>query len=242
MPSGNWDFASRTARREGREDQQLLEFQRMANGLRTRLLALFALAGMLAEVLVLARANTGDSSVQREFLKRLVAAAIERTHHVVRYDPAYVKIPYPGGDVPAGTGVCADEVIRPYRAVGVDLQREVHEDMKQNFSVYPRKVRWLAWRPDANIDHRRVPNLMVFFARKGETLGITSRAEDYAPGDLVTWDLGGNVPHIGIVVDQKSRVSGRYMIVHNIGQGPRMEDVLFNWKITGHYRYFGPRS
>ncbi len=214
----------------------------MANGLRTRLLALFALAGMLAEVLVLARANTGDSSVQREFLKRLVAAAIERTHHVVRYDPAYVKIPYPGGDVPAGTGVCADEVIRPYRAVGVDLQREVHEDMKQNFSVYPRKVRWLAWRPDANIDHRRVPNLMVFFARKGETLGITSRAEDYAPGDLVTWDLGGNVPHIGIVVDQKSRVSGRYMIVHNIGQGPRMEDVLFNWKITGHYRYFGPRS
>jgi uncharacterized protein YijF (DUF1287 family) len=220
----------------------MLEFHRMANGLRTRLLALFALAGMLAEVLVLARANTGDSSVQREFLKRLVAAAIERTHHVVRYDPAYVKIPYPGGDVPAGTGVCADEVIRPYRAVGVDLQREVHEDMKQNFSVYPRKVRWLAWRPDANIDHRRVPNLMVFFARKGETLGITSRAEDYAPGDLVTWDLGGNVPHIGIVVDQKSRVSGRYMIVHNIGQGPRMEDVLFNWKITGHYRYFGPRS
>jgi uncharacterized protein YijF (DUF1287 family) len=96
------------------------------------------------------------------------------------------------------------------------------------------------WRPDANIDHRRVPNLMVFFSRQGEMLGITKRAEDYTPGDLVTWDLGGNVPHIGIVVDQKSAASGRYMVVHNIGQGVRMEDVLFNWKITGHYRYYGP--
>jgi uncharacterized protein YijF (DUF1287 family) len=196
---------------------------------------------MLAQVLALAQANAGESRVHQEFLKRLVAAAIERTHHVVRYDPAYVKIPYPGGDVPAGTGVCADEVIRPYRAVGVDLQKEVHEDMKRNFSAYPQRLRWLSWRPDANIDHRRVPNLMVFFSRKGETLGITKRAEDYAPGDLVTWDLGGNVPHIGIVVDQKSAASGRYMMVHNIGQGVRMEDVLFNWKITGHYRYFGPK-
>lgn len=207
-----------------------------------RLMALAALAAMLAEALGMAQANTGESSAHREFLKRLVAAAIERTHHAVRYDPAYVKIPYPGGDVPAGTGVCADEVIRPYRAVGVDLQKEVHEDMKQSFSAYPRRLRWLSWRPDANIDHRRVPNLMVFFSRKGETLGITNRADNYTPGDLVTWDLGGDVPHIGIVVDQKSGASGRYMIVHNIGQGPRMEDVLFNWKITGHYRYFGPRS
>jgi uncharacterized protein YijF (DUF1287 family) len=205
-------------------------------------MALAALAAMLAEALGMAQANTGESSAHREFLKRLVTAAIERTHHAVRYDPAYVKIPYPGGDVPAGTGVCADEVIRPYRAVGVDLQKEVHEDMKQSFSAYPRRLRWLAWRPDANIDHRRVPNLMVFFSRKGETLGITNRADNYTPGDLVTWDLGGDVPHIGIVVDQKSGASGRYMIVHNIGQGPRMEDVLFNWKITGHYRYFGPRS
>jgi uncharacterized protein YijF (DUF1287 family) len=215
----------------------------VGNGLllRTRLTAPVALAAMLAKVVALAHANAGESNAHQEFLRRLVAAAIERTHHAVRYDPAYVKIPYPGGDVPAGTGVCADEVIRPYRAVGVDLQKEVHEDMKENFSAYPRRLRWLAWRPDANIDHRRVPNLMVFFSRKGETLGITNRAEDYTPGDLVTWDLGGNVPHIGIVVDQKSPASGRYMIVHNIGQGPRMEDVLFNWKITGHYRYFGPR-
>jgi len=179
---------------------------------------------------------------RQEFLKRLVAAAVERTHHTVRYDPAYMRIPYPGGDVPAETGVCTDEIIRAYRAVGVDLQKEVHQDMEQNFSAYPRKWRWLSSHTDTNIDHRRVPNLMVFFSRKGETLTITQRAEDYAPGDLVTWDLGGNVPHIGIVVDQKSPASGRYMIVHNIGQGPKMEDVLFNWKITGHYRYFGAGS
>ena len=95
---------------------------------------------------------------------------------------------------------------------------------------------------DTNIDHRRVPNLMVFFSRKGEALAITQRAEDYTPGELVTWDLSGNVPHIGIVVDQRSRASGRYMLEHNIGQGPKIEDVLFNWKITGHYRYFGPSA
>jgi len=176
-----------------------------------------------------------------EFTKRLVAAAIERTHHSVRYVSAYVRIPYPGGDVPADTGVCTDEIVRSYRAVGVDLQKEVHEDMLQNFSAYPNKRRWMLAHPDSNIDHRRVPNLMVFFQRKGESLPITSRAEDYAPGELVAWDLGGGVPHIGIVVDQKAGWSGRYMIVHNIGEGPKMEDVLFKWKITGHYRYFGPK-
>ena len=174
------------------------------------------------------------------FTQRLVAAAIERTHHTVRYDPAYVRIPYPGGDVPADTGVCTDEIIRIYRAVGVDLQREVHEDMQANFWNYPNHLRWMLFHTDTNIDHRRVPNLMVFFSRKGEKLPAGSNREDYFPGDLVTWDLGGNVPHIGMVVDQKSPRSGRYLIVHNIGQGPKMEDVLFNWKITGHYRYFGP--
>jgi uncharacterized protein len=178
---------------------------------------------------------------RQEFTARLVAAAIERTHHPVRYVSAYVRIPYPGGDVPADTGVCTDEIIRSYRAVGVDLQQEVHEDMVQNFGAYPNKRRWLLAHPDSNIDHRRVPNLMVFFQRKGESLPITTKAADYVPGDLVTWDLGGGVPHIGIVVDQKSRGSGRYMTVHNIGEGPKMEDVLFNWKITGHYRYFGPQ-
>jgi len=191
---------------------------------------------------VVAFAQTTSPVTREQFTRRLVAAAIERTHHSVRYVSEYVRIPYPGGDVAADTGVCTDEVIRSYRAVGVDLQKEVHEDMLQNFAAYPNKRRWLLAHPDSNIDHRRVPNLMVFFQRKGESLPITVRAQDYDPGDLVTWDLGGNVPHIGIIVDQKDRGSGRYMIVHNIGQGPKMEDVLFNWKITGHFRYFGPRG
>lgn len=189
--------------------------------------------------MMLAGQNSPSSFSRQQFLKHLVNAAVERTHHVVRYEPAYVRIPYPGGDVPADTGVCTDEIIRAYRAVGVDLQKEVHEDMVANFGEYPRSWKWILARPDSNIDHRRVPNLMVFFARKGEKLPITSRAEDYAPGDLVTYDLGGNVPHIGIVVDRKG-AGGRYMIVHNIGQGPKMEDVLFRWRITGHYRYYGP--
>jgi uncharacterized protein len=180
------------------------------------------------------------SLAQQQFLQKLVEAAIERTHHSVRYDPAYVRIPYPNGDVPAETGVCTDEIIRAYRAVGVDLQKEVHEDTLHNFSAYPNQRRWLLAHTDTSIDHRRVPNLMTFFARKGERLPITTRNEDYSPGDLVTWDLGGNVPHISIVVNRKSAQTGRYLVVHNIGRGPQMEDVLFNWKITGHYRYFGP--
>jgi uncharacterized protein YijF (DUF1287 family) len=190
----------------------------------------------------IAQVRPAETAARYEFLKRLVVAAVERSHHTVRYEPAYVRIPYPGGDVPADTGVCTDEIIRAYRAVGIDLQKEVHEDMVQNFSSYPHKWLCLSGHPDANIDHRRVPNLMVFFSQKGEALAMTDRAEDYSPGDLVTWDLGRNVPHIGIVVDQKSRTNGRYMILHNIGRGPKIEDVLFSWKITGHYRYFGPPS
>jgi uncharacterized protein YijF (DUF1287 family) len=186
--------------------------------------------------------NPNQGARRRNFTARLVAAAIERTHHSVRYDGAYVKIPYPGGDVPADTGVCTDKIIRSYRAVGVDLQKEVHEDMTQNFDLYPRKWRWLSGRPDTNIDHRRVPNLMVFFSRKGTSLNLSARTEDYPPGDIQTWDLGGGVPHVGLVVDQKSRESGPRMMVHNIGQGPKREEVLFNWKITGHYRYFGPKG
>jgi len=187
-------------------------------------------------------AQTGPTSTvpQEEFRDKLVAAAIERTNHSVKYVSTYVHLDYPGGDVPADTGVCSDEVIRAYRAVGVDLQKEVHEDMVKNWSEYPPKAKWHQSHPDTNIDHRRVPNLMVFFSRKGESLPISLRSEDYSPGDLVTWDLGGNVPHIGIVVNVKSTESGRPLIVHNIGQGPKMEDVLFSWKITGHYRYFGP--
>jgi uncharacterized protein YijF (DUF1287 family) len=198
-------------------------------------LARFALFAM---VIPITTPQVGPDA-RGEFTRRLVAAAVERTHHSVRYVSAYVRIPYPGGDVPADTGVCSDEIIRSYRAVGVDLQKDVHEDMVRNFNAYPNQRRWQLAHPDSNIDHRRVPNLMVFFQRKGETLPITNRAEDYFPGDLVTWDLGRGVPHIGIVVNRKSS-QGRFMMVHNIGEGPKMEDVLFNWKITGHYRYFGP--
>jgi uncharacterized protein YijF (DUF1287 family) len=198
---------------------------------------------MLAALLIssaAALAGSQESPAQSDFLQRLVAAAIERTSHYVRYDSSYVRIPYPGGDVPADTGVCTDEIIRSYRAVGIDLQKEVHEDMEKNWGAYPHDNQWRQKRPDSNIDHRRVPNLAVFFSRKGESLPITYGADDYAPGDLVTWDLGGGVPHIGIVVDRKSPGGERYLVVHNIGEGPRMEDVLFRWKITGHHRYFGP--
>ncbi|HKW65437.1 MAG TPA: DUF1287 domain-containing protein [Candidatus Acidoferrum sp.] len=205
---------------------------------RASLVAVAAALTLIASSL--AQTQTPSVTAREEFLKKFVAAAEERTRHAVRYDPAYVRIPYPGGDVPQDTGVCTDEVIRSYRAVGIDLQKEVHEDMEKNFSAYPQQRRWLLSHPDTNIDHRRVPNLMVFFSRKGESLAITQDPADYSAGDLVTWDLGGGVPHIGIVVDKKSAEAGRHLIVHNIGQGPKREDVLFAWKITGHYRYFGP--
>jgi uncharacterized protein YijF (DUF1287 family) len=208
-------------------------------GARRRLLIVF-LFFALQFSMAPAQTRTGESRSDLEFLHKLSAAAIERTSHIVRYDPAYLRLAYPGGDVPADTGVCTDEVIRSYRALGIDLQKEVHEDMVQNFGLYPHQRRWQQSSPDTNIDHRRVPNLMVFFSHKGKSLPITDRGEDYSPGDLVTWDLGGGVPHIGIVVDRKSAGGGRYMVVHNIGQGPKMEDVLFSWNITGHYEYFGP--
>ena len=209
----------------------------------SQFVALAASGSGIAGAFHLAIAQTGAAAAgSRQGLpQKLTRAAVERTNHSVRYDGSYVRIPYPGGDVPSGTGVCTDEIIRSYRAVGIDLQREVHEDMLQNFAAYPNKRLWGLAHPDSNIDHRRVPNLMIFFSRKGETLPITARAEDYSPGDLVTWDLGGNVPHIGIVVDRTSPERLRHLVVHNIGAGPKMEDVLFHWKITGHYRYFGPR-
>jgi uncharacterized protein YijF (DUF1287 family) len=206
-----------------------------------RLLAL-TLSLCAAVLAALAQTNPSPPGERQQFLNKLVAAAIERTNHSVKYVSAYVRLDYPGGDVPAGTGVCSDEIIRAYRAFGVDLQKEVHEDMLKNWPDYPARTKWHQAHPDSNIDHRRVPNLMVFFARKGESLPISLRAKDYSPGDIVTWDLGGNVPHIGMVVNVKSPENGRPLIVHNIGQGPKMEDVLFSWKITGHYRYFGPPS
>lgn len=174
--------------------------------------------------------------VEKTFFDKLSDAALTLTKHKVRYDGTYHKIPYPNGDVPKGIGVCTDVVIRAYRKLGIDLQKEVHEDMKSNFSKYPKT--WGLKSTDTNIDHRRVPNLQTFFTRKGKSIPVTNKAADYKPGDIVTWMLSGNLPHIGIVVDKKSsKNSGGYMVVHNIGGGQNLEDCLFDYKVTGHYRY-----
>ena len=174
------------------------------------------------------------------FSRKLSDAALSRTLHRVRYDGSYVKIRYPGGDVPSGTGVCTDVLIRSYRTLGIDLQKDLHLDLKDHFASYPGV--WGLTKPDPNIDHRRVLNLRVFFTRKGIVLPVTRKPEHYLPGDLVSWKLSAGLPHIGIVVDRKSSDGKRYMIVHNIDSGPELEDVLLRYEITGHYRYQGPEK
>ena len=169
---------------------------------------------------------------------RLIAAGEAQTAYTKTYDGAYTSIPYPTGDVPKERGVCTDVVIRAYRKLGVDLQQLVHEDMKKNFSLYPKQ--WGLKKTDTNIDHRRVPNLQTFFTRKGKSLPATDNGADYKPGDIVTWDLSypkRHLPHIGIVTDKKSQDGKRHLIVHNIGRGAEVEDTLFEYHITGHYRY-----
>ncbi len=180
---------------------------------------------------------TGLCAQGISFTDKLVQAALKRTQQQVVYDGRYFTIPYPWGDVPAHVGVCTDVIIRTYRALGIDLQKRVHEDMKSNFEQYPKT--WGLKKPDPNIDHRRVPNLQVFFTRKGQALPISSKGSDYKPGDMVTWNLSNQriLPHIGIVTDLKSADNERPLIVHNIGRGPELEDILFDFKITGHYRY-----
>jgi len=172
---------------------------------------------------------------QLSYYDSLSLSALELTKQTVVYDPAYYTISYPGGDIPADRGVCTDVIIRAYRKMGTDLQKEVHEDMQQHFSEYP-KI-WGLSGTDTNIDHRRVPNLMVFFKRNGEVRPITDNPDDYIPGDIVCWDLGSSVTHIGIVVNKRSPDGKRYLIVHNIGHGQVTEDCLFNFTIIGHYRY-----
>ncbi|MDL5044463.1 DUF1287 domain-containing protein [Oscillatoria amoena NRMC-F 0135] len=165
-------------------------------------------------------------------------AALALTNDRVIYDPSYFSIPYPNGDVPPDRGVCTDVIIRAYRKLGIDLQKEVHEDMKKNFSLYPNK--WGLTKPDKNIDHRRVPNLMTYFSRFGTTQAISKNPNDYLPGDIVAWNLGGNLTHIGIVINRKSEDGERYLIVHNIGNGQEISDCLFTYKIIGHYSYPKP--
>jgi uncharacterized protein len=174
-------------------------------------------------------------AAQNDFASRLSTAALELTEDQVEYDGSYFKIAYPNGDVPAGKGVCTDVIIRAYRKLGIDLQKNVHEDMKNNFSFYPKK--WGLKTTDRNIDHRRVPNLQTYLTRHGEKLPISDSPSAYNPGDIVTWDLGGGITHIGIVVNKKSDDGKRNLIVHNIGGGQVIADCLFQFKITGHYRY-----
>ena len=169
-------------------------------------------------------------------LKKFIDAAVAQVGVTTGYDPAYVRLNYPGGDVPKETGVCSDVIVRAFRSVSIDLQKEIHEDMAHAWAEYPKQ--WGLSRPDRNIDHRRVPNLMTYFERKHKSLLITDASDDYRPGDVVTWDLGGGVDHIGIVTDMLSAPTGSSLIAHNIGAGAKVEDVLFRWKITGHYRYF----
>ena len=169
-------------------------------------------------------------------LKQMLDGAIAQAGVTTGYDPSYVALDYPGGDVPERTGVCSDVVVRAFRKAGTDLQKEVHEDIKAARAEYP--IRWGAIGPDRNIDHRRVLNLMTYFKRQGKSLHISDSSTDYQPGDIVAWELTSGIDHIGIVTNRLSDSEDRYLIVHNIGAGTRIEDVLFAWPIKGHYRYF----
>lgn len=203
---------------------------------RTRLAISRRMKKVLSALILLAMSATPSHAATADFGDRLSAAAIERTKSKVVYDPTYRRIAYPMGDVAADRGVCADEVVRALRALDVDLQALVHEDMKRNFAAYPQF--WGLAAPDSNIDHRRVPNLETYMSRKGWRLAASLDAADYKPGDVIAWNLRGDagfLPHIGIVTDRIG-ASGWPMVVHNIGQGPKLEDVLFSWPMTGRYR------
>lgn len=227
------------------------------HGTRRIVCAVLATLAIASPAAAQSTSHAPASPAAKPFAERLVAAANARINRTLHYDPSYVRLAYPGGDVADDRGVCTDVVIRAYRALGIDLQRLVHEDMRRAFRSYP--ARWGLKRPDRNIDHRRVPNLRRFFARHGRALQPSAAAEDCRPGDLVTWDLarpalgsaprlGGGTPrrlryartpHIGIVTDRRSVDGARPLIVHNIGAGTRLEDILFAYEITGHYRFGG---
>jgi len=175
--------------------------------------------------------------IPSEPVRQVIESAHEQLKMTTHYTQDYKVISYPDGDMPADTGACTDVVIRAFRKAGVDLQKEVHEDMAANFAAYPQK--WGLTRTDTNIDHRRVPNLQTFFTRKGKAVAISSEGSNYQPGDVVTWDLDGKgMTHIGLVSNDWNDRTKRYLIIHNIGGGVAEEDRLFDWKITGHYRYF----
>ena len=171
------------------------------------------------------------------FGEKLSNAAISIIDPSIDYDPAYFSIKYPNGDIPKNKGVCTDVIIRCYRKLNIDLQKEVHEDMAANFSEYPNLKKWGMTKTDTNIDHRRVPNLEVFFKRKGTKLPVSEDAKDYKTGEIVTWMINEKLPHIGIITNKKSEDGKRNLIVHNVGGGQVLEDCLFEYKIGGHYSY-----
>jgi len=191
----------------------------------------------LALVLLLL-AQPAAPQAESTFYDRLAEAALAQLEHRVWYDPSYYRMPYPNGDVPDSIGVCTDVIIRAYRHVGIDLQRLVHEDIVNSPRSYG------ITRADANIDHRRVPNLMRFFKRQGTALALSESAADYRAGDIVAWQLAPGLTHVGIVVWKPDSTAKTPLVVHNIGRnmrGPDLEDCLFNWPVIGHYRYDGSR-
>lgn len=180
-----------------------------------------------------------NNPVVKTFEEKLSEAAISIIDPSIDYDPTYFAIEYPNGDIPANKGVCTDVVIRSYRKLDIDLQKEVHEDMIENFSKYPNLKKWGMTKTDTNIDHRRVPNLEVFFERKGTKLTVSEDARDYKTGEIVTWMINEKLPHIGIITNKKSEDGKRNLIVHNVGGGQVLEDCLFEYKIVGHFKYEG---
>lgn len=195
------------------------------------------LMGTAAFGAVLSRPGTA-SAAPEPWTQKLLAAAERQVGETLLYDPAYVRLDYPGGDVPRDRGVCTDVIVRAYRdGLGIDLQKLVHEDMKWNFAAYPRN--WGLAGPDRNIDHRRVPNLQAFFRRQGAELLVTDGAGDYHPGDVVSQRLPGNLAHIGLLSSRMGSDGVTPMMIHNIGAGARLEDRLFEFEITGHYRFAG---
>lgn len=187
-------------------------------------------------ILLLLVSLSGLVSAQSAEALKAVNAARSQIGVTTAYDPAYSQLAYPMGDVPMQRGVCSDVLVRAYRKAGVDFQVLVHKDMQNNFSAYPKL--WGLKKTDANIDHRRVPNLEYFFRRQGKALSDVLTAESFKPGDIVSWRLGNGLAHIGVVSDRKSIFGSRPLIIHNIGQGTQEEDVLFAWRIVGHYRWF----
>ena len=170
---------------------------------------------------------------------KFILGAVTQYGVTTSYNGAYKKIAYPNGDVDISTGVCTDVIVRAFRAVGIDLQKDIHRDMKRHFRQYPKK--WGLRSPDTNIDHRRVPNMVKYFERKGYRVseGKTDDYKKYLPGDLVVWSIRGELTHIGIVSDQKVPETSRYYIIHNPFQGVEISDWLIEFKIINHFRVFG---